>query len=97
MVYEGKVNEMNLKREIWKMEKVEKVNFRKIVEEQEKVNDSMLTEKSLNWFQQKENLVRDTVDRKKTVMVFGYGRVSTVPQRYESKKEDRFVLRRHYD
>ncbi len=57
MEYEGKVEELNIKRENWKKEQEEeKINFRKIVEEQIKANDTKLTEK-VQAIKQKENLV----------------------------------------
>ena len=69
--YEGKVKELNVKQEAWKKEQENKnIDFRKIVEEQTQVNDTKLTEKVVQVIKQKGNLVRDTVDRKKTVLIF---------------------------
>lgn len=67
MQYKEKVDELNIRNKIWKKEqKEQKVNFRKTVEAQTKINDSMSTNKVVQMIKQKENLVRDVVDRKKT-------------------------------
>ncbi len=69
MEYEGKVEELNVKQENWKKEQEEeKIDFRKIVEEQTKANDTKLTEKVVQVIKLKENLVRDTVDKKKKLL-----------------------------
>ena len=39
--------------------------------EQPKINQNLLTEKVVQVIKEKDNLVRDTVDKKKTVIVFG--------------------------
>ncbi len=66
MEYEGKVEELSVKQGNWRKEQEEeKIDFRKIVQEQTKANDTKLTEKVVQFIKQKENLVRDTVDQKK--------------------------------
>ncbi len=78
MEYKGKVEELNVKQENWKKEQEEeKIDFRKIVEEQTKANDTKLTEKVVQVIKQKENLVRETEDKKKTCGIQSEGRVYT--------------------
>ncbi len=68
MEYEGKVEELNVKQENRKKEQEEeKIDFRKIVEEQTKANDTKLTEKVVQVIKQIENLVRETEDKKKNL------------------------------
>ncbi len=58
------------------------------MEEQTKVNVSIPTEKVAKVIKQRENLVRDTVDRKKTVVVFAL-KEECVPQRQERVKKEK--------
>ena len=59
---ESKLDKLNIKQEVWKKKlQVKKIVFGKIVEEQTKINDSMLMEKIVKMMRQKENQMRDTV------------------------------------
>ena len=54
--------------------------------EQPKINQNLLTEKVVQVIEEKENLVRDTVDKKKMVVVFGL-KEEHIPVLSEREKE----------
>ncbi len=55
MEYEGKVEELNVKQENWKKEQEkEKIDFRKIVEEQTKANNKKANRKSCSSYKTKK-------------------------------------------
>lgn len=85
---EEKVKELNVIQEIWKKEKEEeKIDFRKIVEEQNAVSKSELSKEVVRVIKEKQEIVRDAVEKKKTVVVFGMVEEHTPAFNEREKKE----------
>ena len=89
---EVKVEELNVKQETWKKEQEEeKIDFKKIVAEQDTVRKCELSKEVVRVIKEKQEIVRDTVEKKKTVVVFGMGEEHTPAFNEREKKERKCV------
>ena len=76
---------------VWKKEREEeKINFAKIVKKQiqDKTKDTLI-----QIIKEKENLVRDTVDRKKCMVIYGLQEKKN-PNKYGREREERELVKR---
>ncbi len=82
---ENEVIEMRSEHQIWRKEKEEeKVNFTEIKEAQKKEKTD-LSKEIVKVIKQKESMVRDTVNKKKCIFIYGL-KEETEPVRYKREK-----------
>ena len=87
-----KVKEMKGEHAEWKKEHQEnRVNFREIIETQRHEKENLAKE-VVKVIKEKENIVRETVDKKKCVMIFGL-KEKVLPLRHIREKEERRVVK----
>lgn len=86
---EVKVKEMNEVHKVWKDEQEkENLNFKQIMEEQVKAKDEGITEKVIKVIKEKPEIVRDTVEKKKSLVIFGI-KEENAPIRTTREKRDK--------
>ena len=90
---EKKVTEMNNNySEMTKMQEEEKISLKEIMEQEEKTREENLAREVVRVIKEKGNMVRDTVDKKKCVVMYGLEEREK-PIRHGREKEEKKWLR----
>lgn len=85
---EVEVKEIKETQKVWKEEQEkENISFKRIVEQQVKAKDEEITEKVIKVIKEKPDMVRDTVERKKSVVVVGIKEEFTPNRRTREGKD----------
>ena len=88
---ENRVSEIRDEHNVWKKEKEEEIiSFKEIVESQNREKPD-LTKEIVKVIKQKESVVRDTVDKKKCVVIYGL-KEETEPIRVKREKEQKKMV-----
>ena len=88
---EGKVKEIKEEHKEWRKEKEEeKISFKEIMESQNREKND-LTKEIVKVIKQKESVLRDTVDKKKCVIIYGL-KEEIEPIRAKREKEQRMMV-----
>ncbi|MPC32819.1 hypothetical protein E2C01_026150 [Portunus trituberculatus] len=86
---EDQVKKISEKQNRWKMDQDQRrVSFKKIIEESAKEREQEVAKTVVNVIKEKENLVRDTVEKKKCIVIFGL-KEKLMPMRHKRKEYEK--------
>ena len=88
-VHEAKVEKLSEKQEVWKkQQEQEQVSLKEIMDKQFQQREEVVTKTVLKVIKEKPNVVRDSVEKKKCVVVFGL-KEEVLPVRHIREKQER--------